>query len=231
MDDNNDIESLISELNHVRDNVDNAELVSGFVSNQSDNIISFLNELKEKRGKVSSDALALIRERSHRVVVEGYSENNVNDAFSEALEKVTPYFSEHHDVSITVLGMSSLPKGGYRATLEVHVSPLKSKLSDDMESPEEELKRIKETTASDVQSREALYMQDLVHNHFLTHSGYLSYIPDNFLIHVHDANTLNMMIEQQFSNVANINATQDDVKQSPRVTVRVLEPDRSTANS
>ncbi len=230
MDDNSDIESVISELNDVKDNVDHAELLRNFIASQSDKIISFLNELKESRNKATSDAIALIREKSHRVVVEGFSENNVNDAFSDALDKVTPYFSEHHDVSITVLGMNALPKGGYRATLEVHVSPMKMKLSDDIESPEEELKRIKDSNSLAAQSKETLHMQNLVHNHFLMHSGYLSYIPDNFLIHVHDANALNMMIEQQFSNVANVNATDDPVKSSPRVTVRVLEPDKGSAS-
>lgn len=230
MDDNKDIDTMIAELNHVKDNVDNAELVRVFISNQSNNIIGFLRELKKKRDKASSDAIALIKEKSHRVVVEGYSENNSNDAFSDALEKVTPYFSEHHDVSITVLGMSALPKGGYRATLEVHVSPIKSKLSDDMESPEGELKRIHDSNSPDFQSREELYLQHLAHNHFLTHSGYLSYIPDHFLIHVHDANALDMMIEEQFSHVANVNAPEEIVHKSPKVTVRVLTPDKSSAS-
>ena len=230
MHDNKDIDSLIAELNHVKANVGNAGLLKRFISKRSSELLDFLNELKKKRDEIKSDQLAFLKKSAHRVVVEGYSDKNVHEAFSDALEKVTPYFSEHHDVSVTVLGLLDLPISGYRATLEVHVTPIKSRLSENLESPEGELKRLYDNNTQKFQSKEERYLQHLVQNHFLTTSGLLSYIPDHFLMHVHDASTLNAMIEEQFHHVANNDTLHTEHHHTPKVIVRVLEPDKSTAS-
>jgi hypothetical protein len=119
-----DIDVCIEKLEIFRDAPDNKKYIKELADHYAGSIISLLNELKDKRDEHDRQKLALIDKGAHRVIVEGFSTKDFHDAFSNALSKVIHYFSEQHDVSVTVLGLLELPKGGYRATLEIHLTPV-----------------------------------------------------------------------------------------------------------
>ena len=64
-----------------------------------------------------------------------------NPLSSAALDKATHYFSEDHDISITVQQLLELPNGGHRATLEVHITPLSLRNTAHIKGADIELKR------------------------------------------------------------------------------------------
>ena len=230
MQDNKDIDLLVSKIRNVKANVKDNKLTEGFITENADKIVTLLHELKRKRGVVSNEQLSLIRKNSHRIIVEGYSEKDINDAFSNALEKVIPYFSEHHDVNVTVLGLIDLPKGGYRATLEVHLTPIKMLLTEKREDPDSELKRLYDDNNPRFKSREEK-LQHLVHHHFLDTCGTLSSIPEHFLINICDADILNMMIEKDFFHVSTNNPVNEPKPPVPsNAVIRVLKPDSQTSS-
>jgi hypothetical protein len=202
---NKDIDFLISELNRIKSNINDQKQLKTFVSKYADDIIDLLYELKEKRGVVSTGHASLIKKNIHRTLVEGYSEDNIHEAFSKALGKVSAYFSEEHDVSVTVVGLVDLPKGGHRATLEVQLTPIKLSLTRSAKESDSSLqRRLDDEENSLLKQHESYYLQHLVLEHFVHTSGLSPSIPDHLLIHIHEADILKKMIGKGFFHAAHL---------------------------
>jgi hypothetical protein len=136
---------------------------------------------------------------THRVLIEGYSDESAEKALSSALEKASRYFSEQHDVNITLQQLTKLPKGGHRATLEIYVTPLTLKDTAHIQGNDVALKRLKTRDFVLKRKLEREHMRHLVYDHFAAITGGAQrHIPDYFLINVTDASLMNMMMENDF---------------------------------
>jgi hypothetical protein len=205
-----DIEILIAELNQTKNNIDDQKQLKSFVSLYADDIIDLLYELKDKRNSVSAGHVSLIKQNIRRTLVEGYSEDNIHEAFSKALGKVSAYFSEEHDVSVSVVGLVDLPKAGHRATLEVQLTPVKLSLKRSAKESDSRLKRKRDDEENLLlKQHESYYLQHQVLEHFVHTSGLSPSIPDHLLIHIHEADILKKMIGKGFFHAAHVTEPSD----------------------
>lgn len=160
----------------------------------------------------------------HRIIVEGFSTESINDAFSDALRKTACYHSQAHDVSITVLGIKELKAGGYRAMLEVHITPMSFS---DIEVPDNEYEERKKNKDREYLKRKLdhdEYLKHLVHDHFLDESGITPDVPDYIMIRVDDASLLNMMIEKEFFKAGH-ELNKNDYKNGYDIRVNFVPPE------
>lgn len=182
------------------------ELLGGlknFIEGCATPLCDLLEELRTLRHQIaqedSSGREGYANKGTHRVLIEGYSDESSEKALSSALEKASRYFSEQHDVSITLQQLTKLPKGGHRATLEIHVTPLTLKDTAHIQGNDVELKRIRARDFVLKRRLEREHMRHLVYDHFAAITGgEQRYIPDYFLINVTDASLMNMMVENDF---------------------------------
>ena len=228
---NKDIDFLIDELGQIKNNLDDDKRLRSFVSTYADDIIELLSELKEKRDATSAGHASLIKQNIHRTLVEGYSDDNIHEAFSKALGKVKAYFSEEHDVSVTVVGLVDLPKGGHRATLEVQLTPIKLSLTTNAKQTDHDRKR-KAHHKEDLlhEQQESYYLQHLILEHFMHGSEHATSIPDHLLIHIHERDILRTMVEKGFFKAAHAHNPSPEHSPHPtpksKVTVMALKYDR-----
>ena len=157
-----------------------------------------------------------------RVIVEGFDSQSMEGAFSNALNKATGFFDAHHDIAVTVIGLVTMPKGGYHATLEVDITPMTYRLQSKMHSFEEEAALDRSLSYQKTRKQEEEHIKHLVHEHFLTTTGATPHVPDYFLINFKDADLLNHMIEKQFFHAGH---KIEYGPEAPQATVKVLKPD------
>lgn len=182
------------------------ELLEGlknFIDGCATPLCDLLEELRTLRHQIAQEDSGgregYASKGTHRVLIEGYSDESTEKALSSALEKASRYFSEQHDVSITLQQLTKLPKGGHRATLEIHVTPLTLKDTAHIQGSDVELKRIRARDFVLKRRLEQEHMRHLVYDHFAAITGgEQRYIPDYFLINVTDASLMNMMVENDF---------------------------------
>lgn len=182
------------------------ELLEGlknFIEGCATPLCDLLEELRTLRHQIAQEDSGgeggYANKGTHRVLIEGYSDESSEKALSSALEKASRYFSEQHDVSITLQQLTKLPKGGHRATLEIHVTPLTLKDTAHIQGSDVELKRIRARDFVLKRRLEREHMRHLVYDHFAAITGgEQRYIPDYFLINVTDASLMNMMVENDF---------------------------------
>jgi hypothetical protein len=218
-----DIELLIGELDQAKNNINDQKQLKTFVSQYADKIIELLYELKDKRDAASAGRASLIRQNIHRTLVEGYSEDNIHEAFSKALGKVSAYFSEEHDVSVTVVGLVDLPKGGHRATLEVQLTPIKLSLTTPVKESAKTLKRrLDDEENLLLKHQESYSLQHLILEHFVHNSEQSLSIPDHLLIHIHESDILKKMIEKGFFNASHLPDPTPENKPKSKVIVKAL---------
>ncbi len=174
------------------------DVLRGFVVRTANPLAALLNELKNLRGQTGGDNT--LHTGARRILVEGYSEKSVEEAFANALEKAGHYFSEEHDVSITLQQLLELPNGGHRATMEIHLTPFALKLKPHVKTNDIELKRFHQKDFDDLRKREYEMKRHLVYDHFAGINGALaaSRIPEYMMIEVNDANLMNYMLEKEF---------------------------------
>ncbi len=134
------------------------------------------------------------------MIVEGFSDENAETAFSAALDKASRYFSEDHDISITVQQLLELPNGGHRATLEVHITPLSLRNTEHIKGADVELKRDHEKSFHDSREKEKDALQHLIFDHFssTTNAETLKHLPASVLIDINDVKLMHYMLEKQF---------------------------------
>jgi hypothetical protein len=207
---NEDINVIITALNK-------AGAEDRFAADYGEKILSLLNELKEWRETGTS------RESwSHRVIVEGHSTKSMDDAFADAMHKASHYFSEYHDVSFTVLGLLDLPKGGHRATIEIHITPIVLKDTRKREGQDVELKHLQQRDQRQRKKHEEEHLKNLVYDHFVTTTGDPAHsVPDYFLINIKDADLLNYMIEKSFFKAGRPTLPQPSAPTPSKVVVRI----------
>ena len=159
----------------------------------------------------------------HRIIIKGYSTESIHHAFADALQKTSCYHSQLHDVSITVLGIKELKKGGYRATLEVHITPM---TMTDIEHPDNELEERQKNFKNEYEKRKKdheEHLKHLMHDHFLDESGITPDIPDHIMMRVDDATLLNMMIEKEFFKAGH--ELRPDLQQGRDIRINLLHPE------
>ncbi len=170
-----------------------------FVRQNADTLLDLLAELKDWREKTALP-LGGGSGKTHRVILEGFSEDSGEKALSAALDKAAHYFSEDHDVSITIQQLIELPNGGHRATLEVHITPFSQRNKAHIQGQDVVLKRDRATAFAHLKDREENYLHHLIFDHFSALTGHKAngHIPESFLINVTDAKLMHYLLEKQF---------------------------------
>ncbi len=221
---NSDIESIILEIDRAdivanRENLDRnirEDYLVQFIKRTSSSLIDLLDELKNLRNLSavgSTDGL----KKTHRVILEGYSENNEAEALSVALDKAAKYFSEDNDISITVQQLIKLPNGGHRATVEVHITPLSLRDKPHVKGMDIELKRDHNKAFADSKEREGLSLKYLVYDQFsiLTKAKTTGHFPASFIINVNDAKLMHYKLEKQFLKAEMVAKKEDEPESNP----------------
>ena len=221
IDNDEDIDELRDRLKAVRAQSDDAALLRSFAENDSYPVLVLLEELKKRRhmarlhGSAEGGSIG-----THRIILEGYSEEDMQGAFSNALEKAYRYFSEVHDVSVTVLDMVKLPKAGFRATIELHITPM---TVGKREGADVELKHNKSRNEKPYRTERQEFLGHLMHDHFIMTSQE-NYVPDYLMVSVNDAEMLNFMAEHDFFEAAHDRHEDTTPEPEPKqFIVRVLD--------
>lgn len=192
-----DTEFFIRQLKDLRDK-DDSKAMQDFMHVHINQLIDLLGQMKElQETKRVHELDALIRD-SGRTIVEGFSEESMELAFADALNKVSEYFSAEHEISTTVLGLVHLPKGGHRAVLEIHISPMSMRETVHPQSPEVQQKRNKDKEYDERKAKEEMQKTKLIFDHFLETANMTLHVPDYFKVKVSEAEILNYMIEKEF---------------------------------
>ncbi len=237
---NSDIESIILDIERADlvandKNLDRdirEDALVQFAKRTTSPLLDLLDELKILRNMASHGSIEGFK-KSHRVILEGYSENDATEALSSALDKAAKYFSEDHDVSINVQQLIELPNGGHRATIEIHITPLSLRDHPHVKGNDIELKRDHNRAFSDARHREEEALQHLVFDHFsaLTKAKTTGHLPASFIINVNDAKLMHYMLEKQFLRAEMLKKTLNEKnKIEPNVPRQILvklkrEPD------
>lgn len=227
-----DINILVKEIARLKTRVDDKSVTSElwgdearmFMRHYADEIIFLLDELRNCRDS-QSDGRS--HKSTHRAVIEGFSDKSSAAALSEALEKAAFYFSEQHDISITLQKLMELPQGGHRAVIEVHITPMTFRHHLHLQAPDVELKLIHDHDYSNEKKISDEHIKHLIFDHFATTSGgRQAEIPDYFLININDALLMNHLIEKEFfkaGHLHNIEDPEQDLKPK-QILVRVQKP-------
>lgn len=171
-----------------------------FVQRNASDLIELLDELKDFRNKSETGTPLGGLEKTHRVIIEGFSDQSAEAALSAALDKTAPFFAETHDVAITVQQLIELPGGGHRATLEIRVTPIAEHQTLHVKGRDIELKRDKQKKFKTQQKKEVDDLHRLIFDHFsaLTDPKVNGAIPASFFIDINDAKLMHYMLEKQF---------------------------------
>jgi hypothetical protein len=208
-----------------------AEAAREFLNQHSEEISDLLEELDRWRRAAgeSGDTGQVVPKGTHRVLIEGFSDESAEAALSSALDKASHYFSEQHDVTVTLRQIIELPQGGHRATLELHVVPLNLKPRLHIQGNDVDLKRIHDHKFRDFKKFEENHIKHLVFDHFAAITGKMpAGLPQYFMINVSDSYLMNYMIEKEFfkaSRAARKAALDAAFKGPHQVLVRVRKPD------
>ncbi len=204
----NDIETLIIDIERAQtisadstlDRDVREDALVQFVARSATPLIELLDELKSLRAAADGSPLGGGANKTHRVIVEGFSDESAESAFSAALDKASHYFSEDHDISITVQQLLELPNGGHRATLEVHITPLSLRNTAHIKGADIELKRDHNKAFRDERIKENETLQHLIYDHFssISNANTIGHLPPSLLINVDDAKLMHYMLEKQF---------------------------------
>lgn len=171
-----------------------------FIARDSELLIALLDELKSLRDQISGSVPIGGYNKSHRVILEGYSDSSSEKALSNALDKASHYFSEDNDIAITLQQLLELPSGGHRAVIVVHITPITLKEKPHIKGADIELKRDHDKAFHASRNKENEALQHLVFDHFsaLTKAKTTGHVPPSFLINVTDAKLMSYILEKQF---------------------------------
>lgn len=197
-----DVDFFLEQLKKLRDEAQNERLLEGFVKNHLPQFMDILHDYKALRDLEQVRRLDEMKKDAARTIVEGFSEDTIEEAFRNALDKVASYFSSKHEVSTTVLGLVHLPKGGHRAVLEVHISTMSMREEEHVASPDVQKKRMAELEYTEDLNKRRKRAEKLIFDHFLEIANIQVYVPDHFKVRVNDAEIMNMMIEKEFFGAA-----------------------------
>lgn len=136
-----------------------------------------------------------------KFTVEGFSKDSIEAALADALAKSEAYFSEEHDVTISILELAILPGRGYKAVLEVTVVPLTER--DRLKPAARDVQEMRNHKYEYTHQRkeEKRRQHDMVLNHFARTMGTVSLdIPANFAGMMERAIMLNDTLEKGYFN-------------------------------
>ena len=175
------------------------DALTQFMKRNSASLLDLLDELKTLRNHIAKGTIESLK-KTHRVILEGHSEKSESEALSVALDKAAKYFSEDHDISITIQQLTELPNGGHRATVEVHITPLSFRDKPHVKGLDIELKRGRKIAFANSKHREEHELQYLIFDHFsaLTKAKTIGHTPASYVINVNDAKLMHYMLEKQF---------------------------------
>lgn len=198
-------------------------LLRAFVQDNSAQIIHYLQELKDWLEKQAATGQGGTHD-FQRTIVEGFSENSLAEALSEALDKAAKFFNDQEDVAIILEQLIELPHGGYRATLEVRVVPLNMKHKLHVQGADVQYKRIHDHDYHAQRKFEEGHIRHLVFDHFAANNcGSMVPIPEYFLINVNDAYLLNHAIEKAFLKAGHT-LKLEDMQGPQQILVRTRAP-------
>jgi flavin-binding protein dodecin len=224
IDDNEDIELLLAELDEIRLDTGNIDVLTTFADQYAYPIMVLLEELKKRRYAAKKQGVEDGgRLGSHRIILEGYSENSMEEAFSNALEKAYDYFSALYDVNVTVLELTHIRSGGHRATIELNITLMTMKSRNKKVGADVERKRSKDKHDKNYKKIREVRVEHLLHDHFVTQLQEPN-IPDYLLVNVQNAQLLNFMAEHDFFHAAQKKS--DHKPHDPNeFVVRVIKPE------
>lgn len=175
------------------------EAFTRFMRQNSDALIELLDELKSYRNQNQAGGQQGI-DKTHRIILEGYSDKNAEAALSDALDKASHFFAEDKDIVITIQQLIELPNGGHRATVEVHITPLTLHDSPHVKGEDVVLKRDHEHAYRTERQQEEDALRYLIFDHFsgLTNAKTRGHIPAHLIINVNEAKLMHYMLEKEF---------------------------------
>lgn len=224
IDNDEDIDEFVSRLKAMHTQSDDAALLSEFAENDAYPVIVLLEELKKRRhaarlhGSTEGGSIG-----THRIILEGCSEDDMQGAFSNALEKAYHYFSETRDVSVTILDMAKLPRNGFRATIELHITPMTLHDTRKREGMDVEIKHNRSRGEKPYRTERQEFLGHLMHDHFIMTSQE-TYVPDYLMVSVNDAEMLNFMAEHDFFKAAHEKGESESPQPEPqKFVVRMLD--------
>jgi hypothetical protein len=137
--------------------------------------------------------------RTHRFRAEGRSATSAEKALARALSSAAHFFSDHHDVVLTLAEMTRLPDGIYRAVVEVHITIFEKSTDARKDDIRIEDQHQVDHARNDDRKRDAKRTTQMIFDHFMhVKSAAPGNLPASFLVNITDAGLLNKMIEKQF---------------------------------
>lgn len=142
-----------------------------------------------------------------KYIITGRSDETIDDALAHAMVQVADIMSEDHDVNISIMELTQIPRRGFKAVLDVQLIPIindtdakglqKAELELQMDP---EIGHIHERTYHDARKKQTASLKQSIYDHFAcrTGSGVNLYIPPHLLINLNDAILLNHTIEKAF---------------------------------
>ena len=220
---NEDIDVLLEKLEDIRLEKDNFALLTAFVDKYAYPVSTLLEELKKRRTAARRQGVeGGGRLGTHRIILEGYSENSIQEAFSNALEKAYSYFSALHDVSVTVLELTHMRSGGHRAMIELNITPMSFRETHKRVGADVERKRNNVKGDKGFTRQRQEHVAHLLHDHFISIQE--PSIPDYMLVGVNDAQLLNLMVENDFFDASHKKSRHKDMELNEFI-VRVNRPE------
>lgn len=153
-----------------------------------------------------------------KVIVEGYSENSEDQALADAMAKAARYLSSDHDVSIAILELAQLPGRGFKAVLEITITPMTRKDTLHREGQDLELQRLYN---ADYKARkkyaEQHWKREMANQFVRTMGTNCPDIPDFLAVTIDEAGLLNRRIEKEFFYASHRSGRIDIPFQEPEV--------------
>lgn len=138
-----------------------------------------------------------------KFIVEGRSENSMEEALADAMSKASVHMVEGRDVNIAVLELGMIPGRGYKAVLEVTVVPMGDGRGAKPVEQDVELKRMRDRRFPEQLRYEAQHVKQMVQDHFATTvGGDVPEVPDYYLKDLNESGLLNQIIEKEFLHAA-----------------------------
>lgn len=200
--------------------------IADFIRHDAYMLTVLLRELKKRR--------AVARQKgegdggdigTHRILLEGFHSESMQEAFGNALDKAYHYFSDLHHVNVSVVGMASLPKGGYRVTIELQIVSGSKGRQHKRAEADVEMKRLQKQGDKNFRQKYEEQMGHFMHDHFLSTSS-APYIPDYLMVGVQDAELMNVMAAHEFFKASRaVKGADIDPAIEHAFIVRTLRPD------
>ncbi|MBI4030906.1 MAG: hypothetical protein HY370_04465 [Proteobacteria bacterium] len=133
-----------------------------------------------------------------KFIVEGRSENSMEEALADAMSRASVHMAEGRDVNIAVLELGMAPGRGYKAVLEVTVVPMGDGRGSKPVEQDVELKRMRDRRFPEQLRYEAQHVKQMVQDHFTTIAGDAPEVSDYYLKDLNEAGLLNQIIEKEF---------------------------------